>query len=187
MIDRAAPRLTGTLPLSAPDGAVISTEQIAVKGEEPPYLLRFTREFALADTVKTGGNSFNGQYDMTVDLTRYAITFDVGASARPVDGAAPAPLLHTVPQTHGVALVQQRTVADTRRLGATSRNTAASADGTGERCVTFLPTRISSAASTRSGAQRPNRPHWAPSLPGGRVKELRFRRPRSPELGPPYQ
>ncbi|MEU0634308.1 hypothetical protein [Streptomyces sp. NPDC005989] len=90
LVDRAVPRVTGTLTLTGPDGAVISTEEIKAKGVKPPYPMSFTREYALAGlppgrytvaltgAVKTGGFQFSGD-DSTVDMDDRSITFDVGA------------------------------------------------------------------------------------------------------------
>ncbi|MFD7621168.1 hypothetical protein [Streptomyces sp. NPDC059802] len=89
LVDRTVPRVTGTLTLTGPDGAVISTEEIKAKGVKPPYPMSFTREYALADlppgpytvaltgAVKTGGFQFSGD-DSTVDMDDRSITFDVG-------------------------------------------------------------------------------------------------------------
>ncbi|MFD6464625.1 hypothetical protein [Streptomyces goshikiensis] len=90
LVDRAVPRVTGTLTLTGPDGAVISTEEFTAKGVKPPYPMSFTREYALAGlppgrytvaltgAVKTGGFQFSGD-DSTVDMDDRSITFDVGA------------------------------------------------------------------------------------------------------------
>ncbi|WP_159028304.1 hypothetical protein [Kitasatospora sp. MY 5-36] len=89
LVDRAKPRISGTLTLTGPDGAVVSTEEITVKGDKQPFPLAFTREFALADrpvgrytltftdAVKSGGYSPSG--GTTVELKDHAITFTVGA------------------------------------------------------------------------------------------------------------
>ncbi|MFJ2591217.1 hypothetical protein [Streptomyces sp. NPDC087538] len=90
LVDRSVPRVTGTLTLTDPDGAVIGTEEIMAKGVKPPYPIFFTREFALAGlpagrctvaltgAVKTGGFQFSGD-DSTVKLDDRHIAFDVGA------------------------------------------------------------------------------------------------------------
>ncbi|MFE3072515.1 hypothetical protein [Streptomyces sp. NPDC059247] len=90
LVDRAVPRVTGTLTLTGSDGVVISTEEITAKGVKPPYPMSFTREYALAGlpagrytvaltgAVKTGGFQFSGD-DSTVDMDDRSITFDVGA------------------------------------------------------------------------------------------------------------
>ncbi|MFF3787242.1 hypothetical protein [Streptomyces sp. NPDC001933] len=90
LVDLSVPRVTGTLTLTGPDGAVIGTEEIMAEGVKPPYPISFTREFALAGlpagrytvaltgAVETGGFQFSGD-DSTVKLDDRTIAFDVGA------------------------------------------------------------------------------------------------------------
>ncbi|MCX5204071.1 hypothetical protein OG897_21785 [Streptomyces sp. NBC_00237] len=94
LVDRAIPRVTGTLTLTGPDGAVASTEEVTAKGARPPYPLRFEREFALDDVPsgtytltfthaeKTGGSYSQdgavGDLDR-VTLRNHTLTFNVGA------------------------------------------------------------------------------------------------------------
>ncbi|MFC8231040.1 hypothetical protein [Streptomyces sp. NPDC057287] len=81
--------LTGPPTLTVPDGKLISTEKIRIKGHRPPYPLDLTREYSLTgltpgtctltltDAVKTGG-SWTSTHDTTVKLTDHTLTFPVG-------------------------------------------------------------------------------------------------------------
>ncbi|MGW6950175.1 hypothetical protein ACWGHD_25055 [Streptomyces xanthophaeus] len=95
LADEYKPRVKGTLTLTgpptltAPEGKVISTEEITVKASKLPYPLDFTREFPLADlppgtytltlanAVKTGGK-WSNQYATTIKLKDHTLTFAVG-------------------------------------------------------------------------------------------------------------
>ncbi|WP_253891148.1 hypothetical protein [Actinokineospora diospyrosa] len=91
LVDRAVPSMSGTLTLTGPDGSVVSTEKITVKGTGTPYPLSFTREFALADlplgrytlaftdAVKTGGYQPGSTASDRVHMQDHTITFTVGA------------------------------------------------------------------------------------------------------------
>lgn len=89
------PKITGTLTLTgpptltAPDGNVISTEEITVTGSKPPYPIDFTREFpltglplgtytlTLTNAVKTGGY-WSSKYNTTIGLRDHTLSFTVG-------------------------------------------------------------------------------------------------------------
>ncbi|MFE6662984.1 hypothetical protein ACFVFH_05380 [Streptomyces sp. NPDC057697] len=84
------PQLTGTLTLTGPSGAVVSSESVTVSGGKVPYEMEFSREFALgelptgtytltfADAWKKGGTWANKRHDQ-VHLKDHALAFDIGA------------------------------------------------------------------------------------------------------------
>ncbi|MFI5529474.1 hypothetical protein ACIA8O_13135 [Kitasatospora sp. NPDC051853] len=78
-------RVTGTLTLTGPGGTVVSSETMTVESVKKPYLLSWSREFALADlpvgdytltltrTVKTGG-----RWNDRLRVKPHSVTFRVG-------------------------------------------------------------------------------------------------------------
>ncbi|WP_416483219.1 hypothetical protein [Streptomyces sp. CL12] len=84
------PQITGTLTLTGPDGAAVSSEKITVKGDKGPYRLVFTKELDLSalapghytlsftHAVKKGGTWADAGKDM-VKLSDHTVTFTVGA------------------------------------------------------------------------------------------------------------
>ncbi|MFF3863300.1 hypothetical protein [Streptomyces sp. NPDC002209] len=95
LVEEVKPRITGTLTLTGPDGVVVSSEKITVKGTRPVYPLSFSREFALAHlpagsytlafakALKTGGYRTRVDGRETgrtrVRLKDHVLTFTVGA------------------------------------------------------------------------------------------------------------
>ncbi|MFD9457810.1 hypothetical protein ACFWBC_32565 [Streptomyces sp. NPDC059985] len=95
LADETVPVIKGTLTLTAPptltvpDGKIISSEGITLRGHRPPYALDLTREYSLAgltpgtytltltDAVKTGGY-WTTKYNTTVKLKDHTLTFPIG-------------------------------------------------------------------------------------------------------------